>query len=135
MYTSVHHYIQPRNIMNCKPNDLAIVVGIDAGAASNSQPNEYGLNAFKMIAVDIRGTIVKCISPHVIDGEVQWDIEPREIRYKGIMNDGRTVTATGTLTSAPDRILRPLRGGDLGEDVFSEEPIDSDVLLEHNTIT
>lgn len=118
--------------MNCKPNDLAIVVGVDTGSVSDSRPNEYGLNAFKMIAVDIRGTIVKCVSPQVIDGEVQWDIEPREIRYKGIMNDGRNVTGTGILTSAPDRILRPLRGGDLGEDVFSEEPIDSDVILVHN---
>lgn len=112
--------------MNCKPGDLAIVVGIDAGQAPNCAPNEYGIKDLKMVAVDVRGLIVKCVTPYFEDGDCAWEIEPQEVRYRGVMNDGRAVSATGTLTIVPDRILRPLRGGDLGEDVFTTEKLPSE---------
>lgn len=113
-------------MVNCKIGDLAIVVGIDAGKATNCEPNDYGIKDFKMVAVDLRGLIVKCVKPYFDDGECGWEIEPQEVRYCGVMNDGRSVSATGTLTTVPDRILRPLRGGDLGEDVFSTNKLPSE---------
>lgn len=114
--------------MNCKPGDLAFIVGIDSCVCANSLPNPYGIDAFKMIAVDMRGTIVKCIESYIADGEVGWHVEPREVAYKGIMNNGLTISGTATLDSVPDRILRPIRGGDLGEDMFTEEELPSDYL-------
>lgn len=114
--------------MNCKPGDLAFIVGIDAGVCDNSLPNPYGIDAFTMIAIDMRGTIVKCIESYTADGEIGWIVESRKVEYKGIMNNGLTIGGTGTIKCVPDRVLRPIRGGDLGEDMFTEEELPSDYL-------
>lgn len=114
--------------MNCNPGDLAFIVGIDSGVCDNSLPNPYGIDAFTMIAVDMRGTIVKCIESYTADGEIGWIVEPRKVAYKGIMNNALTISGTATLNSLPDRVLRPIRGGDLGEDMFTEEELPSDYL-------
>lgn len=114
--------------MNCNPGDLAFIVGIDSGVCDSSLPNPYGIDAFTMIAVDMRGTIVKCIESYTADGEIGWIVEPRKVAYKGIMNNGLTISGTATLNSLPDRVLRPIRGGDLGEDMFTEEELPSDYL-------
>ena len=109
--------------MNCNPGDLAFIVGVQAGHSSKTAPNEHGIGDFGMMAVDIRGTIVKCIKLYSDDGEWGWEIEPREVSFQGVMNDGRQVSGCGTLTMVPDSVLRPIRGGELGEDVFTTDKL------------
>lgn len=120
--------------MNCKPGDLAIIVGLDAGTASNTLPNDHGIASdFRLTVVDMRGTIFKCIKSFLDeDGDIGWEVEPREVRHRAILSDGRPIIATGTITIVPDRVLHPLRGGDLGEDVFTTEELPSDNLILNN---
>lgn len=96
--------------MNCKNGDLAVVVSVAEAICTKTQPNSYGLDDFKMIAIDLRGCIFKCIDSFIDDdGDISWNVEHRRIKYKGILNDMRSIEATGTVTSVPDKVLRPIR--------------------------
>lgn len=115
--------------MNCKPGDLAIVVDTCTGQF-DTQPDE-SITKSKLSSVDMRGAVVKCIRS-IFDAEDcswGWEVEPCEVNYSGILYDGRVVASRAILTEVPDKILRPLRGGDLGEDVFTTDELPSDNLM------
>ena len=99
-------------MINCKAGDLAVVVDLDAGKAE-FQENEYALEKSGLMAVDIRGCIFKLIDSFRDGDSVGWNVEPRDVRWRGILDDGRAIEGCGTITQVPDRVLRPLR--DTGE--------------------
>jgi hypothetical protein len=99
--------------MNCRPGDLAVVVSLDAGSVQGSECQ--GVKAdLQMVAIDIRGAIFKCVR---LEGE-EWVVEPRRVKWMGVMNDGRNVSGEGDISRVPDRVLKPLR--DPGDDAVDE---------------
>jgi len=97
--------------MNCKPNDLAIVVMIPRFAETDRPvPDEVSLQLRKAMV----GRIVRCVQ---LDADGEWLIDPVSIKFRV---NGRELTALGD--SISDSVLRPLPGLDATEEARNALP-------------